>query len=510
MRATAWLLVVALLLTACAPVTAEVEGGHGAPTRADHAEARTLVAAVGGRLVHLDPHKTTAYPPHPALENLYDTLVVPDAQTLEMRPALATAWDVSDDKLTWTFTLRPGVTFHDGSALDAADVVYSLERIIDEQLVSAARLEPVARVAAVDDTTVRLTVRRPTPDLPARLGASTDVAILPEGAADQLELASQANGTGPFTLESDHRGTVRLRAFGDYWGAASTIDGVEIRHVDDPEQAVADVRSGAVHWTDHIPASQIDPLDAAADTVVGRQPSVDYWYLAVNFERAPFDDVRVRRALAHAIDRQAFAAAVSLRKVTPNQTAIPASSVWAIDHEPYAYDPAVARRLLREAGAEELSIDVMVSDELPRTVRAADIVVRQLRAVGVDAQRQVVPFDTFLRRRDDGLFDALLSGWLGAIDPHAAYHDQHLCNGALNFQHYCDEDVDALLRQAATEVDRDRRWRLYDWAVRRIVDDVSYLHLYNTDVVQAWVPGLTGLALRPDRAVNFETVAPPR
>src|SRR3712207_4211525 len=131
----------------------------------------TLVAAVAAQPDQLDPHVTTAYPSFQVLENVYDTLVVPNAEDLTMEPSLAESWETSDDGLSWTFTLREGVTFHDGSEFDSADVVYSYNRIIDEELSNAYRFATVEAIDAPDPQTVVMTLSAPTPNLLERIGA---------------------------------------------------------------------------------------------------------------------------------------------------------------------------------------------------------------------------------------------------------------------------------------------------------------------------------------------------
>ena len=131
----------------------------------------TLVAAVAAQPDQLDPHVTTAYPSFQVLENVYDTLVVPNAEDLTMEPSLAESWETSDDQLTWTFTLRDGVTFHDGSDFDSADVAYSYNRIIKDELANAYRFATVDKIDTPDPQTVVLNLNAPTPNLLERIGA---------------------------------------------------------------------------------------------------------------------------------------------------------------------------------------------------------------------------------------------------------------------------------------------------------------------------------------------------
>jgi peptide/nickel transport system substrate-binding protein len=152
---------------------------------------------------------------------------------------------------------------------------------------------------------------------------------------------------------------------------------------------------------------------------------------------------------------------------------------------------------------------VMVTDELPESVTAAQVIADQLEPIGITVEVEVLDFATWLDRQGQGDFDAFLLSWLGNIDPAAFYESQHLTGASDNYQEYTDPEVDRLLTEAATTVDQDARKDLYDQAAKQIVDDVSYLYLYNPDVVQAWAPGLEGYRIRADRAINFEEVALP-
>lgn len=479
--------------------TGDTAGGGDAP-------AGTLVAAISTSPDQLDPHATTAYASFQVLENVYDTLVVSDGETLEFEPSLATEWEVSEDNLTWTFTLRDDVTFHDGSAFDSADVVYSLNRIIDEELANAYRFANVEEITARDPQTVEIALSAPTPNLLANVGAFKGMAILPDGAADDLDLATEAVGTGPFTLDSLRADGVTLTAYEDYWGEGPFVEGVEFRFISEPTTALTEVQTGGVHWTDNIPPQQISQLEGDDALTLARTPSVDYWYLTMNYDAEPFGDPAVREAIALALNREAITQAARFDAATVNQTAIPEQSAWYYDYAPFEQDADRARELLAEAGAEDLTMGLMVTDEYSETVQAAQVIASQLGEVGVNVEIQVEDFATWLDRQGRGDYDALMLGWLGSIDPADFYDSQHTCEGSNNYQGYCNEETDDLLAQAGTETDQEARAELYDQAVTNIVDDVSYLYLYNPDVVQAWGPDVSGYEIRADRAINFETV----
>jgi peptide/nickel transport system substrate-binding protein len=493
-----------LVLSACSGGDS-VDTGDGGGGGED-----TLVAAVGAQPDQLDPHVTSAYPAFQVLENVYDTLVVPNAEDLTMEPSLAESWVTSEDNLTWTFTLREGVTFHDGSGFDSADVVYSYRRIIDEELTNSYRFDTISSIEAPDPRTVVITLTQPTPNLLARLGAFKGMAILPEGAAEDLDLTTEANGTGPFRLESTGPSSTVLTAYEDYWDGAPAIDGVEFRYITEPAAAITALRNGEVQWTDNVPPQQVESLGEDDEVELSTTPSVDYWYMSMNYARPPFDDPLVRRAISTAIDRAEVTEAARFEAARPNQTAIPEDSFYFYDYAPFDADEDAARQLMEQAGVTTpITMGLMVTDEFPESVTAAQVIANQLEPIGIDVQVETLDFATWLDRQGQGDFDAFMLSWLGNIDPSDFYEQQHITDGSSNYQGYSNPQVDQLLTQAATEIDENARKQLYDQAAKLIVDDVSYLYLYNPDVVQAWAPGLTGYQARADKAINFENVELP-
>ncbi|MDX1658390.1 MAG: ABC transporter substrate-binding protein [Nitriliruptorales bacterium] len=522
-RLVPFVAVLALLIAGCdtgEPVDTDGTAGDGTGTETQtgtespgdgdgQATGGTLVAAISSQPDQLDPHQTTAYPSFQVLENVYDTLVVPGPENLEFQPSLATDWTVSEDNLTWTFTLRDDVTFHDGSTFDSADVAYSYNRIIDEELANAFRFGNVEEIRTPDATTVEIQLSQPTPNLLANIGGFKGMAILSEGAAEEFDLSTEANGTGPFTLESVNPDSIELAAFDDYWGEGPFVDGVSFRFISEGTTALTELQTGNVHWTDNIPPQQIESLSGEEGIVLEQVPSVDYWYWTANFNREPFDDPNVRKALAYGINREDIAEAAHFGAATVNQTAIPEDSFWASDYAPYSHDPEQARQLLEEAGVSDLTMGLMVTDEFPQTVTVAEVIASQLDQIGITVEIQTETFATWLDRQGQGDFDAFMLGWLGNLDPFGFYHAQHICDGGFNFHGYCNEETDQLLEEASAETDQEARRDLYHQAVENIVDDNSYIYLYNPDVVQAWVEGLSGYTIRPDRAINFEQVRLP-
>lgn len=497
-------LIGALTLAACSTGSAvDLDGGDSAQSGA------VLSAAIAGEPDQLDPHKTTAYFSFEVLENVFDTLVQPD-ENLEMQPALAESWELSDDQLTWTFTLREGVTFHDGSPFTSADVAYSLNRIIDEELANAWRLSAITDISTPDDTTVVITVGQPSPNLLSNLGGYKGMAIVERDNVESGDITTKPVGTGPFSLASYTQGdTIKLSANADYWDGAPKIGGVTFSFLSEGNTAVAALKSGEIQWTDSIPTQQLAQLQDDASLEVGLEPSTDYWYLALNEKRKPYDDKRVRQAIAYAIDRDAIAQVTSYGTAAVNQLAIPTESAWYTEFDEYSTDIAQAKQLLADAGVAEgsLTLDLLASSDYPETVTAAQVIADNLAPLGIKVSIRQPDFATWLDEQNSGNFDMLMMAWLGNIDPDDFYYAQHHSNGASNAQGFSNARVDELLDAGRTETDTAARKALYDEAATLIAEEASYIYLYNPSVIQAWQPTVEGYAARSDRAVRFKDVS---
>lgn len=526
-RALALLLTLAMILAACSsgdPVdvgettttaggtdTTQSDDGTDTTEPMDDSEddEMVLVAAQGAEPDRLDPHLTSAYASFQVLENVYDTLVQPGSD-LQMEPALAESWEISDDNLTWTFTLREGVTFHNGRALVADDVVYSYNRIMDPDVGAANsfRFASIDSVEAPDDRTVVINLTRPTPNLLVNIGGFKGMAIIPQEIVDDGSIDTFPIGTGPFRFvsQSPDQG-ILLEKNPDYWRADEGLphlDGIRFVQIPDASVKLTNLRTGEVDWIDGVPPQNLEELASDSSVVLERVPGGDYHYFALNQNRAPFDNADVRRAIAMAIDRDVITEAAQFGAATANQSAIPASNFWATDYSPFTPgDTDGAAALLEAAGASDLTIEFMVSSDFPETVTQAQVIASQLAEIGVTVEISDVDFGTWLDRQGAGDFDAFMLSWIGNIDPDDFYYAQHHSEGTFNFQGYSNPDVDALLDEARVETDQDARKALYDEAVQLIVDDASYTYLYNPENVQAWGPQVTGYEVRGDNAIRF-------
>jgi peptide/nickel transport system substrate-binding protein len=492
--------------TTTAPPSTETTAGVTTTTASSGGD-NVLVAAQGAEPDTLDPHMTSSYASFQVLENVYDTLVQPAAD-LSMEPALAESWDISGDNLTWTFHLRQGVKFQNGRDLVADDVVYSFNRVINEGL-NGWRFGAVDTITAPDDSTVVLTLTQPSPNLLVSIGGFKGMAIVPKEIVDDGTIATDPVGTGPFRFvsQSPDEGIV-LEKNPDYWRADEglpKLDGIRFIPIPEAGTKLTALRTGEVQWIDSVPPQDVESLSAEDGITVGRVPGGDYHYFALNENKQPFDDVRVRQAFANAINRSEIAEAAQFGAATPNETAIPASNkAWYFDYSPFAQaDTATAQSLLDDAGISDLTVEFMVTSDFPETVTQAQVIAAELAPLGITVTISDVDFNTWLDRESKGDFDAFMLSWVGNIDPDDFYYAQHHTDGNFNFQGYSNSQVDDLLDQARIETDQAARKDLYDQAAKIIVDEASYIYLYNPDNLNAWRNEVGGYEVRGDKAVRF-------
>ena len=500
-----WIVGIGALTAALAACSAggSVNVGGASSSASGSGSGSALTVAISGEPDQLDPQKTSDYNSFEVLENVFDTLVEPNAN-LQMEPALATSWTTSKNQLTWSFTLR-STTWQDGTPFTSADVVYSYDRIIDQKLPNSYRFAAVKSVTADGARKVILTLKQPTPDLLNDIGGFMGVAIVEKKNVASSQIAQDPVGTGPYRVVSwDHGLSITLAANPHYWGGAPKIKTIKYEFVSNPTVALQDLEGGEVQWTDNLPPQQVQSLQKSANGFTVKSiPSTDYWYMTLNEARKPYNDVRVRQAIAYALNRGAIVQAATFGNATVNETAIPKTSQWYYDYSPYNSDLSKAKSLLAQAGVKNLTMNMMVTSEYPQTVTAAQVIASELQPLGITVKIQTLDFGAWLAQEEAGNFDSFILGWLGNLDPSDYYYAQQTTGGSFNFQKFSNAKVNKLLDQAQTTTGFAQRKSLYDQAATIIVDQASYIYLYNPDVIQAFSTDLHGYTVRPDRAVRF-------
>ncbi len=364
-------------------------GGASGPS----GTGRDLTVALTAAPANLDFTRSAgAAIPQALLTNVYEGLVRLTSAG-EIVPLLATAWTVSEDRTVYDFTLQQGVTFSDGSAFTADTVKFSLERVATDWTANdPAAMAVVAGVDVVDATHVRVRLSRPSNMWLFAMTGPVGAMFTPTGVGD---LASTAVGTGPYVVDSWTPGvSLLLAANPTYWGRPAGVQRVTLRYYQDATASANALLAGDVDMIDGLGSPQLlDRFTADPRYQVIEGASTGEVTLAMNNQRPPFDDVRVRRAVMHAVDRQAVMDTAYAGHGTLIGSMVPPTDPW---YDPsltdlYPYDPQQARTLLAEAGASHLTVAFDVPN-LPYATAAAQVVQAQLADVGIDAQIHTLEF----------------------------------------------------------------------------------------------------------------------
>ncbi len=466
-------------------------------------------------ILNLDPHVATAFSSFQVMDLVYESLLRLDPRTLRLEPNLAETWSVSPDGLVYTFRLRRGATFHDGSQVDATDVKFSIERILDPATRSpqASFLEPVREVAVVDPFTVRVTLKRPyAPFLSILTGPGRG--IVPVNFEDKVgDPRTRTLGSGPYRLERFSASAVRLVRHDGYWRRDAGgqrlpySDAVEFRVIPDPATLRAALRAGEV---DLIVGFGVDVNTAQAlARVSGIQvqsaPDLAYSLVGIQNERPPFNDLRVRQALSLAVDRAAVARVVYGGRAAVAGPLPPTLQEW----QPlppsrlplYGYNPERARQLLQQAGQGRVALRVMPIPTVPEALQIAQVLREQMAPAGFSVEIEQVDFATFLARWRGSQFDLFVSLNGGFVDPDLHLYRHIHSTGATNVFKFRDATIDALLDQGRATADPSRRVRIYRELQTQIAQKVPFLFVTYADVFAASRTLLQGFVMSSTRSM---------
>lgn len=310
------------------------------------------------------------------------------AEDGSVKPALAASWEISNGGLVYTFKLHEGVKFHDGTDLTADDVVFALTRISaeDSQNAQKALYASILEVVAMDPKTVRITLSQPTGNFLFNLAWGDAVIVAPESAAEN---ANTPVGTGPFRFSGWVKGdSVEIVKNADYWGEPAKLDKATFKFISDPNAAFAAVMAGDIDAFPGFPAPEIlDQFAADPRFIVITGSTEGETILSTNNKSGPLADIRVRKAIAHAIDRQAIIDGAMYGYGTPIGTHFAPHNPAYVDLTlETLYDPELSKKLLAEAGyADGLSLSLKLPPP-SYARRGGEIIAAQLRAVGIETE----------------------------------------------------------------------------------------------------------------------------
>jgi peptide/nickel transport system substrate-binding protein len=498
------------------------------------APAADLSIALGGDVTSIDPHFHNLTPNNNVGAHIFDTLVAKEAGG-RIKPGLAESWRAVDD-LTWEFRLRKGVRFHDGSNFTAADVVFSLDRIPlvpNSPSPFTTYTKQITGKIVVDPWTLRLKTASPYPQMPNDM--STVLVVSARAAAnattDDFNTGKATIGTGPYKFVRWQKGDrIELARNDAWWGGKAPWDRVTFRIITSDPTRVASLLAGDVRAIENVPTNDLATLGANRELRIYRTVSVRLMYLHLDtardktpfatdkagrpFDRNPLRDLRVRRAMSKAINRQALVERVMEGAAASTGQLMPENFFgFTPALKPEAHDPEGARKLLAEAGYPDgFAITLhapnnrYVNDE-----QIAQAVAQMLTRAGIQTRVDAMPSAVFFTRGSKLEFSFMLVGWgaetMEASSPLKALlatFDSAKGMGAANRGRYSNPRLDAVLDQALATVDDAKRGKLLQQATEIGVGDLGIIPLYHQHNLWATRRGIVYEARADERTFAHE------
>jgi peptide/nickel transport system substrate-binding protein len=459
---------------------------------------------------NLDPRLSTDAASSRINELLYSRLFRKN-EAGEPLPDIVESWEQSDPT-TYRFRIREGIRFHDGRPLDAQDVRYTFQSMMDPDLGSPLRssYQMIRSIECPDPHTLLFRLSEPY----ASLLINLDLGILPRPAGQGAEGKGPAEhiGSGPFQFVSwTQNHEIRLKANPGYFGGAPRVEEIRFRIVPDDTVRILELRKGTIHFLQNdIEPEVLRSLEKDSRFAVQKRQGTNYSYMGFNLKDPILGSLEVRQAIAHAIDRKAIIEHLL------GGLAVPATGVlsplnWSYesDVKAYGYDPEEAKRLLDRAGhkdpdgpgpARRFSLTYKTSqNELRR--RIGEAIQGQLGEVGIDVKMRSYEWGTFFSDIRKGNFQIYTLTWVGITDPDIYYyifHSKSLPPDGANRGTYLNPEIDRLIEHGRVLQDREQRREIYGRIQKILARDLPYVSLWNEVNVVVSDPRIRGFVLRPD------------
>ncbi|WP_152657486.1 glutathione ABC transporter substrate-binding protein [Oceanobacillus sp. CFH 90083] len=522
-------LLLSVVLVACA--SEPDEGGNNEDTEDASDDAAEGEATDGGELiianqsdaVSLDPAGSNDVPSSNVQANIFETLVKLDGN-MELQPGLATEWEAVEDNV-WEFTLREGVTFHDGSEFNAEVVKANIERILDEDVASPRFFlyEMVEDIEVVDDYTVRFTTEYPFAPFPAHIAHNgggmvsqdvieADYEAMENGEEPGTYISENPVGTGFFKFDSWNPGSeIRLVKNEDYWGEPAHLDSVVFKVVSEGLTRVAELQTGDSHIVDPLNTNDAAQVEGTDGVHVAPQESVSLSYIGFNTQKEPFDNPDVRKAINMAIDKSPIIDGIY------NGYGIPAVGplappVFGYDENApgLEYNLEEAKQLLADAGYEDGFSTTIWTNDTQERVDAATNVQSQLQELNIDAEVEVLEWGTYLERTAQGDHEMFVLGWstvTGDADYglYPLFHSDNVGEPG-NRTFLENDELDAMLEEARRAGDEETRLQLYSDIQAEIAELAPMLYLHHQELLLGVRDEVQGLTQLPTQILQLHDV----
>lgn len=455
------------------------------------ADKSDIVVAVDADVDTLHPTDFSTTVELGVLNQIYDTLLYysPDG-TKDPEPRIAESYEISDDGLDYTFHLRDDVTFHDGTPVTADDVVFSIE-LYKASEYQGSQISMLSSVEATDEHTVVCHLDAPySPFLQGICSPMIASKAYYESSED--DFVNNPIGTGPYKFVSRAKGSnIKLEANEDYYRGAPEIKEVTFEVIPDSSTKAIALQTGEVNFAE-IDSATKPQLEANPAITIAEVPTSAFSYIAMNTEKEPFNDAKVRQAINYAIDRDNLVAVCYDGEAEVNSNICAKERFgYSDDQFQYTYDPEKAKELLAEAGIEtpyDLG-EILVAEKYSNL---ATVIQNDLKAVGLDVTISVKEFNSYISDLQNGSYgitalNMTLEGDTQTLE--MAFTSDYI--GIANNARYSDEEMDKLFEQARTETDNDKRAEIFNEIFTKAQDEAIYAVMCNPMTLYAYNSDLT-------------------
>ncbi len=458
----------------------------------------------------LDPAFSTALVDRMVFQSIYDKLVDVN-ENGEVVPMLAEKWDVSPDQKSYTFTLREGVKFHDGTDFNAEAVKFSLERGMDKASNRKNELNDIEKITVADAKTIKIDLKQPFAPFLSILSDRAGMIVSPEAVKKYGdEFLNHPVGTGPFVYKERQKGSsITLEKNPNYWQKGLPyLDSVTYKIMNDANVALMNLKSGQVDITNKFPYKEIENVKNDPKISVVNEPGQGYQGIHLNTSKAPFDNKELRRAVDLMIDRDAIVKVVLSGAGSAAHSPF-SKSQFAYGDSDKVEQPNVekAKELLKKAGKENGFSFTLKLGTSPTNQQVGQMIQNMLKPAGITVNLEKVEFGTMLEQSKTGNFEAVSLGWSGRPDPDQNIYDFATKGGSNNYAQYYNPEVDRVLKEARQEGDQAKRKAGYDAAMKILNDETPYVYLYHDHNVFGVSKSVQGFTYYPDGLIRTASIS---
>lgn len=516
------ILIVSMLIVGCSESGSNSESTDSSPKEDTTGEAIDITIGVSDNFISMDPHDTNDTLGYSVQKGILEGLVGFD-ENMNVIPKLALEYHASEDALEFSFILRDDVEFHDGTPFNAEAVKVNIDRLADpsNNLKRHSMVSVVKEVVVVDEFEVKVILKEPFGAMINNFAHPSVMMHSPKSLEEQgKDVGLNPIGTGPFIFADwDASDQIKLEKNENYWrDGYPKVDSITFKPIPENGARIAMLQTGEADFIYPVPTEQVDEINNEDGIEVIIDESIVTQYFSMNTLKEPYNDVRVRQALNHAIDKNAFINVVLDGHGTPLDSILAPKVQYHTSQSPYEYDVERAKELLAEAGYSDGFKTSIWSSNNSTSIKAIEFIQQQLSQVNIDVE--VVPMET--GTLSDSLWDVddpkdakvelYYGGWSSSTGD-ADWGLRPLIGGeesyppfSYNVAFYNNEEVNNYIQQALSTADSDKRQEVYEKAQAVIWDEAPWVFLVLTPTMAGKKENLDGIYLLPDNALSFEEI----